>query len=48
MIAKRAGYAIRLRSLSYGGQVGSNPPHGLLCVELAVTCHQLHHTTEHP
>jgi hypothetical protein len=26
MIAKMAGYAFRLRSLSYGGQVGSNPP----------------------
>jgi hypothetical protein len=26
MIAKMAGYAFRLRSSSYGGQVGSNPP----------------------
>jgi hypothetical protein len=26
MIAKMAGYAFRLRSLSFGGQVGSNPP----------------------
>ena len=24
-----AGYAFRLRSLSYGGRVGSNPPYGL-------------------
>ena len=26
MIAKMAGYGFRLRSSSYGGQVGSNPP----------------------
>jgi hypothetical protein len=29
MIVQMAGYAFRLRSLSYGGQVGSNPPYWL-------------------
>jgi hypothetical protein len=29
MIAKMAGYAFRLRSSSYGGQVGSSPPYEL-------------------
>jgi hypothetical protein len=36
MIAKMAGYAFRLRSLSYGGQVGSNPPCDLAGTKAAV------------
>jgi hypothetical protein len=29
LVAEAAEYAFRLRSSSYGGQVGSNPPYGL-------------------
>jgi hypothetical protein len=35
MIAKMAGYAFRLCSLSYGGQVGYNPPYELLGIDPA-------------
>jgi hypothetical protein len=39
MIDKMAGYAFRLCSLSYGGQVGSNPLSYELCIMVEAEQH---------